>query len=287
MKKIDEYCLEIMRPDVAPPENNAIFSDIRIDNYEHSPQSIEHTPYHNSIIVSRNSLPSVQLEIGGKCRNQSFKMGEIMICPAGIKHMAAWDQTNAYTVITVEKLFFDNAAYDYRDPDYVDLLSCFPQSDPLIWGIAQTLSDKIQSKRPISSNYINQIATTLVVHLLENYSSVASKLPESSHALSGKQLNLLCQYIEDNLSQDIPLQDLANLMGVSLYYFIRLFKRSTGTTPAQFITHRRLKKAIHLLNSTNLEIGSIAQEVGLYDHSHLCRVFRSCLSATPGQYRKN
>jgi AraC family transcriptional regulator len=287
MKVFDDYCLENMRPDVAPPSNNAIFGNIRIDDYEAPPQSLEHTHCHNTVIISRSSLPLVRLEMGGERRDESFTAGDIMIYPAGVKQSACWDQNNAYTVITIETNFFDGTAYDYRDSDYVDLLPRFPQPDPLICGVAQTLSSQIQHRRSINLEYIDQVAATLVVHLLENYCSVASKLPESSHALSGKQLKLLYRYIGDNLSRKIPLQELADLVGVSLYYFIHLFKRSTGKTPAQHIKHQRLKKAIHLLNGTNMEIGLIAQQVGFYDHSHLCRIFRDCLSATPDQYRKN
>jgi AraC family transcriptional regulator len=287
MKVFDDYCLENMRPDVAPPSNNAIFGNIRIDDYETPPQSLDHTPCHNTVIISRSSLPLVQLEMGGERRDQSFTVGDVMIYPAGVKQSACWDQNNAYTVITIETNFFNSTAHDHRDSDYVDLLSCFPQSDPLICGVAQTLSGQIQHLRSVNLEYIDQVAATLVVHLLEKYSSVASKLPESSHALSSKQLKMLHRYIEDNLSRKIPLQELANLVGVSLYYFINLFKRSTGKTPAQYIKHQRLKKAIHLLHGTNMEIGLIAQKVGFYDHSHLCRVFRDCLSATPDQYRKN
>jgi AraC family transcriptional regulator len=287
MKVVDDYCLENMRPDVAPPCNNVIFGNIRIDDYETPPQSLEHTPCHNTVIISRSSLPLVSLEMGGERRDVSFTAGDIMIYPAGVKQSACWDQNNAYTVITIETSFFDSVAYDYRDSDYADLLPRFPQSDPLICGVAQTLSSQIQHQRSINLEYIDQVAVTLVVHLSENYCSVASKLPESSHALSGKQLKLLHRYIEDNLSRKIPLQELADLVGVSLYYFIHLFKRSTGKTPAQYIKHQRLKKAIHLLNGTNMEIGLIAQQVGFYDHSHLCRIFRDCLSTTPDQYRKN
>lgn len=286
---MDDYCLKNLRADLAPPCNNAIFSSLRVDEYRHSPQLLEHTPHHNTIIVSRNASPLVtQLEIGGERRDESIAAGDVIINPGGVKQSAVWDKGNTHVVIiTLDTNFFEHAAYEYKNPDCIDLLPRFPQTDPLICAIAQVISAQIQRQNLVNLEYIDQMAVTLVVHLLENYGSIVSKLPESSHALSSNQLRLVHQYIEDNLSKSISLQELASFVGVSFYYFIRLFKKSTGKTPAQYITNQRLKKAIHLLNSTNLEIGTIAQQAGFYDHSHLCRAFRSYLSATPNQYRKN
>jgi AraC family transcriptional regulator len=285
---MDDYCLKNLRADLAPPCNNAIFSSLRVDEYKHSPQFLEHTPHHNTIIVSRNASPlATQLEIGGERRDESIAAGDVIINPAGVKQSAVWDKGNTHVVIiTLDTNFFEHAAYEYKNPDCIDLLPHLPQSDPLICAIAQVISEQIQ-RQNFNVEYIDQMGVTLVVHLLENYCSTVSKLPESSHALSSNQLRLVHQYIEDNLSKGISLQELANFVGVSPYYFIRLFKKSTGKTPAQHITHQRLKKAIHLLSSTNLDVGVVAQQVGFYDHSHLCRTFRICLSATPNQYRKN
>jgi AraC family transcriptional regulator len=281
----DDYCLQNMRPDVSPPDNNAIFNRIRIDNYTAPPQSLEHTPFHNTIIISTNNSGLAQLEMGGERRDEFFRSRDIMIYPAGIKQSASWDQENAYSVVTIETSFFKSIAHEYRDPDRIDLLPRFPFSDPLIYGAAQILTGQMQHKKLINLEYIDQIAVTLSMHLFKNCCSTELKLPQSSHSLSWKQLNLLYQYVNDNLSKTIALQDLANLVGFSPYYFIRLFKKSTGKTPAQYITHQRLKKAIHLLNLENLDIGLIAQQVGFYDHSHLCLAFRKYLSSTPEQYR--
>jgi AraC family transcriptional regulator len=283
----DDYCLQNMRPDVSPPDNNAIFNSIRIDNYTAPPQSVEHTPCHNTIIISTNDSGLAQLEMGGERRDEFFRSGDIMIYPAGIKQSASWDQENAYAVVTIETSFFNSIAHEYRNPDCIDLLPCPPHPDPLICGAAQIITGQMQHKKLINLEYIDQISAILSVHLLQNYCSTKLKLPQSNHSLSWKQLNLLYQYIDDNLSKTIALQDLANLVGFSLYYFIRLFKQSVGKTPAQYITHQRLKKAIHLLNLEHLDIGLIAQQVGFYDHSHLCLAFRKHLSATPEQYRGN
>jgi AraC family transcriptional regulator len=163
----DDYCLRNMRPDVSTPDSNAIFNRIRIDNYIAPPQSLEHTPFHNTIVISTNNSGLAQLEMGGERRDESFGIGDIVVYPAGIKQSASWDQENAYTVVTIETSFFNSVAHEYRDPDRVDLLPCFPRPDPLLYGAAQIINGQMQHKKLISLEYIDQIAATLSVHLLE------------------------------------------------------------------------------------------------------------------------
>jgi AraC family transcriptional regulator len=288
MKNNDDYCLQNMRPDVAPPDDNAILGNIRIDNYAFTAHiELNHTPCHNTLIVSTNYLPLARLDVGGKCKDYSSNIGDILVYPAGIKQFASWDQENTYAVVTIESNFFKHIAYEHNNPDRIDLLASPPQPDPLIFSITQIINAQAQHRSLISLEYIDQVTTVLATHLQKSYCSTVFKPPDDSHVLSWKQLQLLYRYIENNLEETIPLQDLANLVGVSLYYFIRLFRRSTGETPAQYIMSRRLKRAIYLLNTTDLEIGMIARQVGFYDHSHLCRSFRKQLSTTPDQYRNN
>jgi AraC family transcriptional regulator len=229
----------------------------------------------------------VRRELGGERRDESFSFGHVITNPANVTHSACWDQVATYTVITIENDFFDHTAYECRYPDRIDFLPQFPRSDPFTYGISQLLGSEIQCQRSANLEYIDQLATDLVIHLLQNYCSIRN-LPENNHVLSTSQLQSLLEYIEDNLSRKIRLEELANFVGMSRYHFSRLFKKTTSNTPAQYITQRRLERATHLLKTTNLDVGSIARQTGFYDHSHLCRIFRENLSgATPDQYRKN
>jgi AraC family transcriptional regulator len=79
---------------------------------------------------------------------------------------------------------------------------------------------------------------------------------------------------------------MAKVVGVSRYYFVRLFKNSTGLTPYQYLIECRLEKAKDLLINTQLPISNIAHLSGFATHSHLTKVFQKHLSITPKIYRQ-
>jgi AraC family transcriptional regulator len=92
-------------------------------------------------------------------------------------------------------------------------------------------------------------------------------------------------YIKTHLHKDLSLTQLSNLLSMSHCHFSRLFKKSIGVSPYQYVTQCRIHKAMYLLERTNLELDEIAKRVGFGNHSHLCLAFRRNSLPTPGKYR--
>lgn len=86
--------------------------------------------------------------------------------------------------------------------------------------------------------------------------------------------------------QDLPVQDMAKLCGLSPGHFIRRFTVLFGTTPARYRQRRRLATAQSLLMASEHSIDAIARRCGFYDGFHLNRVFRRFLDTTPSEYRR-
>lgn len=102
-----------------------------------------------------------------------------------------------------------------------------------------------------------------------------------------QQLNPCIQYIFDNYTTTIKIQTLADLAQLSIRQLERQFKKLFKLTPLQYINQHRIQIACLKLKQSNKEISDIAKEVGFYDHSHFIRLFKSIMSITPSQYRKN
>jgi AraC family transcriptional regulator len=258
----DNFNSENMLPDVTPPTSKVIFDNIRVDDYRLPSQLLEGIPCHNSIIISKTFVPSVCRELGGDRKEEPFNIGHSVISPAKISHSACWDGEASFTVITLGTNLFERIAYEDINPDRAELLPRSSQYDPLFCAIGQIFSSKMQSQQPISRMYSDQMAITASVHLLENYCSTRYQLSESDYGLSSTELQQIFDYIEANLHRRVGLAELANLLGMSQYYFTRLFKNSTNVCPAQYSIERRLKKAIYLLENTKLNIATIAERTG-------------------------
>ena len=92
------------------------------------------------------------------------------------------------------------------------------------------------------------------------------------------------EYLEDEYSRSIQLSELANVSGLSPFYFLRAFTKATGLTPHEYLCNLRVEKARKLL-SAGISIAETAAETGFFDQSHLHRHFRRILGITPGKYR--
>jgi AraC family transcriptional regulator len=88
------------------------------------------------------------------------------------------------------------------------------------------------------------------------------------------------------LSEDISLDELAAEARLSPFHFARMFKQSVGVPPRVHLTRLRLEKACELLETTDLPVTEIANEVGYATNQVLARLFVKHRRMTPSDYRR-
>jgi AraC family transcriptional regulator len=72
------------------------------------------------------------------------------------------------------------------------------------------------------------------------------------------------EYIEENLTQDIKVQDIIQNVGFSQYHFMRLFKAISGHTISNYIKRRKMTEASKLLLTTDMRILDIPVNADLF-----------------------
>ncbi len=90
-------------------------------------------------------------------------------------------------------------------------------------------------------------------------------------------------YLMDNFSSNISLEELAGIAGLSPFHLNRVFSKEFGLPPHAFLTQVRIARAKSLLKQ-GTSITQTAMEVGFTDQSHFTRHFRRLVSVTPGHY---
>ncbi|SFM18655.1 AraC-type DNA-binding protein [Gracilibacillus orientalis] len=94
-------------------------------------------------------------------------------------------------------------------------------------------------------------------------------------------------FIEKNYAEDISLNDMVTVSGLSKYHFTRLFSTSVNQTPIQYLTKVRIQHALDLLQYNERSIEEIANEVGYTSSNYFSKVFKKLLNETPSNYRQN
>lgn len=103
--------------------------------------------------------------------------------------------------------------------------------------------------------------------------------------LSWQQLRQVRAYMEDHIGDKVRLEDLAAMLGIDRFRFLKLFKHSVGMTPYAWLLRLRLERAVQLINSNGgMTIAAIAQAVGFFDQSHFNRAFRSAYGVAPTSF---
>jgi AraC-like DNA-binding protein/quercetin dioxygenase-like cupin family protein len=93
-------------------------------------------------------------------------------------------------------------------------------------------------------------------------------------------------FIEDHIKEDISVNDIASVAGLSNDYLSRQFKQFTGMAPIEYIKNFRFAKAVEILKDTTISVSDVASEVGFEDPAYFARQFRQLLGMSPSEYRK-
>lgn len=144
-----------------------------------------------------------------------------------------------------------------------------------------------ESHKPGGRLYAETMSTSLAVHLVKHYSSHERKSVRYLGGLSPTQLQLVIDYINDYLDQDLSLEELAAIAKLSAYHFCRSFKQSTGFSPHQYLIRQRVKRAKLFLKDEKMEIRDVAIACGFTHQSHLNRHFKRLTGVTPKIFSKS
>ncbi len=99
-------------------------------------------------------------------------------------------------------------------------------------------------------------------------------------------VNRVRRYIQTNLRDEITLEDLSKVAGLSRFHFSRLFRKATGQPPMTFLRAIRVEAARSYLQTTDAPLKAIAPAVGFSDEQQLSRVFRRVAGISPGSVRR-
>jgi AraC family transcriptional regulator len=256
-------------------------------HFEYHCQPPFQTPPHcfeQHVITIQSAPRPIQFErsIEGSFWKGTFNEGSSFIVPEHVEHTAHTFTKTEFIVLSLQSSQVNPVAHESVDPDYIEIIPRLQEySDPLLYGIGLGFKRAIESNELYGRLYVDLLTTTLSVHLLRQYSGRKIVLKEYANGLSKYKLRQIIDYIDSRMADNLSLIELASIVGISQYYFSRLFKQSTGLTPHQYIIQRRVERAKQLLRRGDRNIADVAHAVGFSDQSHLTYHFKRILGITP------
>ena len=245
----------------------------------------EHTFQQHGIVVHLQPELNSLRRLGDRVEVEHPNIGDVAIVPGGVNH---WQRIETeiveVAILTIEPKIIAHFAREKIRPEKVELLPTFAQSDPLIYGIALNLKTLLDGDR-YDKLYAESLYNTLFFHIIRNYCTVEFKLEAPPNGLAPYKLKQVIELINDNLDEEITIEQMAGIADLSLSYFSRQFKLSTGLTPHQYVMQQRLNKAKTLLKDQRFSLANIATDCGFTHQSHMGKLFKQNIGMTPKQYR--
>jgi AraC-like DNA-binding protein len=113
-----------------------------------------------------------------------------------------------------------------------------------------------------------------------------SSVSESYSQVSCASWPWIVEYIHNNITEDITREHVAKRFSLTPQYISKLFRKNTRFTFKAYITAERMKRAVELLERSNLTVDEISWECGFPYTSYFIKVFRKYYDISPGSFRR-
>jgi AraC-like DNA-binding protein len=104
-------------------------------------------------------------------------------------------------------------------------------------------------------------------------------------AEAAHRFEVVKSYLRDNFAEAVTLNQLAELVSLSPYHFLRKFKAEYHVSPQQMLMAIRLSQAKRMLER-GMPAAQVAAAAGLTDQAHLTRAFANRYGVTPVRFQK-
>ena len=171
--------------------------------------------------------------------------------------------------------------------EYASLLYDLNQHSALLSGAGtDTMHSSFQNLLHLARSQTsaqNEHRISVYIHMM------LCELAESSYgipAAANESIERAIRYMEEHITENISLDEIADEIGLSKFYFNRLFSKHIGMTPHKYFLNMRVQHAKRLLMTTHDSIEEIAEKCGFDSASNIIRLFKQRTSMTPTAFRK-
>jgi len=172
------------------------------------------------------------------------------------------------------------------DAGRLEIRNRFQIRDPELEALGRAMKREMEAGYPSGRLYLDGLALAVASRLVARHSSVAAPPVQRDEGLTGHRLKKVLTFIEEQLAEDLSLQQIAEVAGVSASHLKAQFRKTLGMPVHQYVIQRRVERARELLTQDGLSMAAIAEAAGFAHQSHMARHMRHLLGAAPLAVRR-
>ncbi|MEE1674173.1 AraC family transcriptional regulator [Agarivorans aestuarii] len=245
-----------------------------------------HRPEHHTLSVYLSGGYQTKRLIGSELLSGGAP-GKLCLMPAG--HESRWQVDGDLAFVhlyfsdqdlsqSIEQIWDKSASsFDVQDLTFAD--------DIAVSGLIQQWLLKLNWQDNADRLALDQLSQLLLGHITKHYLNKHLPEPAVNGGLAPYQLNRCQEFIEAHLADKLSLHQLAQLVDLSDYHFARMFKQSSGVSPHQYLSQRRIERAKHLLLNGGLSLAEVAYQTGFSSQAHFSARFKQITGNSPASFR--
>jgi AraC family transcriptional regulator len=266
----------------------AQWSGITLSCFDFAPYEFQEHQWKQHLIgMSISGAPTkAEHRLDGQLHQHSYQSYEMTVIPAHTSYWGIWEPAHEFSLLGIAPSFLDKIARESIKSTQIELIPQFILIDSLIQQILLALYADLMSGHPTGQLFGESLAIALAARLLQNHTVWKARYSSTQSGLPPYLRDRALEFIESHLDQSFTLDQLADALGMSVFYFCRQFKQSMGIAPHQYVTRRRIERAKELLWHSQLSVTEIALQVGFATPSAFTRLFRQVTGTTPKNFRQ-
>ncbi len=210
-----------------------------------------------------------------------IKPGEIFVIPKNTIHSYAADKQNPWTIYWFHfaGINADDATNAIMNKGNSGVQVGFSaERNELFNQIATTFLKGYSASNLLLANLTlpYYLATFISPEHFQKNELIAPSMSPSDRAI---------KFMQQNLTNTLTLDNIAQSAHLSVSFFSKKFKKDTGYAPIEYFNHLRIQKACQLLHFSELRIAEVASEIGINDPFYFSRLFKQQMGVSPVSYR--
>src|SRR5260370_13635668 len=215
----------------------------------------------------------------------TFGAGEICLVP---RHFETWVRTDDLHYLYLSVGISDAAlaaACDGTRGD-VELRRVESLVDARVGALVAAVNAERVAGFPNGRLFLDSVEQALAVALVNGCARRHCSVQTYRGGLGSARLRRIKEFVHAKIEDDLTLCEMAQSVELSTAYFSRMFRKSTGESPHQFLLRQRVERAKEMLRSANTRVMDVAVACGFKSQQHFAQGFRHLCGASPTEYRQ-
>jgi AraC family transcriptional regulator len=251
------------------------------------PQSVE-----LCVTVDGNDQAVVRRKGAGHCQEAVVRTETIWLHPIGVESS---EVTLSASVPETMHLYLPSMVFRRLSDDFglsrepvrsIRFAAAF--RDEMIYQTARSILSEMTDESAVGRMYVEAASLSLAARIMHGYSDagVPTAVAEVWHRPDHVRMRRVVDYISAGLASELTLVDLAEVAGLSVFHFARMFKLAVGVSPQRYVSRMRLEQAMAEIAAGKLSLAQIALHARFSSQTSFTRAFSRATGMTPAEYRR-